>query len=43
MDSVTCEFMEFAAEEGYAPSSMTLSPDMNSSDEAKNGGGPEMR
>lgn len=42
MDGVTCEFMEFASEEGYAPSSMTLSPDMNSSDEAKNGGGPEM-
>jgi hypothetical protein len=35
--------MEFAAEEGYPPSSMTLSPDMNSSDDAKNGGEPEMR
>ncbi|XP_069690839.1 insulin-like growth factor 2 mRNA-binding protein 1 isoform X3 [Periplaneta americana] len=32
--------MEF--EEGYAPSSMTLSPDVDSSDDAKNGGGPEM-
>jgi hypothetical protein len=35
--------MEFAAEEGYAPSSMTLSPDMDSSDDAKNDGGPEVR
>jgi hypothetical protein len=35
--------MEFIAEEGYIPSSMTLSPDMDSSDDAKNGGAPEMR
>jgi hypothetical protein len=42
-DRVTCEFMEFAVEEGYPPSSMTLSPDMDSSDDGKNGGGPEMR
>jgi hypothetical protein len=35
--------MEFTDEEGYAPSSMTLSPDMNSSDDTKNGGGAEMR
>jgi hypothetical protein len=35
--------MEFVAAEGYTPSSMTLSPDMDSSDDAKNGGGPEMR
>jgi hypothetical protein len=41
--AVCREFMEFVAEEGYPPSSMTLSPDMDSSDEAKNGGEPEMR
>lgn len=35
--------MEFATEEGHAPTSMTLSPDMDSSDDAKNGGGPELR
>jgi hypothetical protein len=40
---VTCKFMEFIAEEVYIPTSMTLSPDLDSSDDVKNGGGPEMR